>query len=253
MIAIGTMLTVALTAEAFAVPVLAAKVTKPAATESTDTSAETNGNDENKSGATVDESNSESSKDTASSTSSSDSGSTTSKKSSSKKSSSSAASTPKYDAKGNLILMTDSQRKARFWSKTNPKRGSDPNPKGFHNMLNGFAYADFGTFNSYNSDNSLGGIPIYMIGTITDIEKVYEAPMYYGCAIMVTNTDGYQWYVRANIAKLCYANFRALYMGQTGYLFGLYSGYSGVTNRPMMDMTVIYPNGGVPIDMRIYK
>ncbi len=252
MLAIGMLLTVALTAETFAVPTLAAKRSQETLSESTESSEST----ENKSSTTLTQDGNATANDAAtegaSDSSSSKSTKSSSKKSSSK-SSSSASSTPKYDAKGNLILLTDSQRKARFWSKTNPKRGADPNPKGFHNMFNGFAYADFGTFNSYNSDNSLGGIPIYMIGTITDIEKVYEAPMYYGVAIMVTNTDGYQWYVRANIAKLSYANFRALYMGQTGYLFGLYSGYSGVTNRPMMDMTVIYPNGGVPIDMRIYK
>ncbi len=172
---------------------------------------------------------------------------------SSKSSKSASASTPQYDAKGNLILMTDAQRKSKFKSKTNPKMGVDPGAKVYRPLYNGFVYADFGTFNSYNSSNGLGGRPIYLIGTITDIEKVTENPAYYGVVLAVNDADGYQWYMRATISKLQYANFHATFIGKSGYIFGTYAGYSGVTNRPMMDVTVLYPNGSFPVNMSAFK
>ena len=113
--------------------------------------------------------------------------------------------------------------------------------------------ADFNTCNSYNSENGLGGRPIYLLGTITDIEKVYENTMYYGTAICVNDVDGYQWYMRADIAKGKYDLFRNSFLGQSGYIFGIYSGYSGVTDRPMMDISVLWPNGMVPFDIKLYK
>lgn len=172
---------------------------------------------------------------------------------SSKSASSGSASTPQYDAKGNLILMTDAQRKSKFKSKTNPKMGVDPGAKVYRPLYNGFVYADFGTFNSYNSANGLGGRPIYLIGTITDIEKVTENPAYYGVVLAVNDADGFQWYMRATISKLQYANFHATFIGKSGYIFGTYAGYSGVTNRPMMDVTVLYPNGSFPVNMSAFK
>ena len=157
------------------------------------------------------------------------------------------------DDRGNTILMTQSQRRKKFASKTNPKRDTKVLTLTYKPNFNGFTYADFNTCNSYNSENGLGGRPIYLLGTITDIEKVYENTMYYGTAICVNDVDGYQWYMRADIVKAKYDLFRNSFLGKSGYIFGIYSGYSGVTDRPMMDITVLWPNGMVPFDMKLYK
>ena len=177
----------------------------------------------------------------------------TSKSSKSSKSSSSKSSTPQVDEKGNTILMTQSQRRKKFASKTNPKRDEKVVTTVYKPNFNGFTYADFNTCNSYNSENGLGGHPIYLVGTITDIEKVYENTSYYGTAILVNDMDGFQWYMRAEIAKDKYDLFRNSFLGKAGYIYGIYSGYSGVTNRPMMDITVVTPIGGVPVDMKLYQ
>ena len=177
----------------------------------------------------------------------------TSKSSKSSKSSSSKSSTPQVDEKGNTILMTQSQRRKKFASKTNPKRDEKVVTTVYKPNFNGFTYADFNTCNSYNSENGLGGHPIYLVGTITDIEKVYENTSYYGTAILVNDMDGYQWYMRADIAKEKYDLFKNSFLGKSGFIYGIYSGYSGVTDRPMMDITVLQPNGMIPFDMKMYK
>ncbi|MCR5687364.1 MAG: hypothetical protein K6G58_05025 [Lachnospiraceae bacterium] len=177
---------------------------------------------------------------------------TTKKTTSGSSSNSSTKSSSVTDSHGNRALMTESQRRNKFRSKTNPKRGEKPDsvnrPKAF-----GFTYADFGTYNSYSSDNGLGGNPIYLLGTITDIQKAYENDLNYGTAVMVNDCDGYQWYMRVEVSKLKYDLFRKDYLGKSGYIYGRYSGYSGVTNRPMLDITVIQPNGGVMTDMKLYR
>lgn len=149
-------------------------------------------------------------------------------------------------------LMTESQRRSKFRSRTNPKREATPvtvpRPASA-----GFAYADFAKFNSYNSDNHLGGTPIYLLGTIMDVQPVKEVGSMYWLAIMVNDCDGYQWYMRLYCDKTKYELFKNQMKGKAGYIYGLYAGYSGVTNRPMMDMTVVTPVGGVPTDMRLYQ
>ena len=149
-------------------------------------------------------------------------------------------------------LMTESQRRSKFRSRTNPKRGATPvtvqRPASA-----GFMYADFAKFNSYNSDNHLGGTPIYLLGTIMDVQPVREVGSMYWLAIMVNDCDGYQWYMRLYCDKAKYELFKNQFKGKAGYIYGLYAGYSGVTNRPMMDITVVTPVGGVPTDMRLYQ
>ena len=149
-------------------------------------------------------------------------------------------------------LMTESQRRSKFRSRTNPKRGATPVtvPRPANA---GFMYADFAKFNSYNSDNHLGGTPIYLLGTIMDIQPVKEVGSMYWLAIMVNDCDGYQWYMRLYCDKAKYELMKSQLKGKAAYIYGLYAGYSGVTNRPMMDMTVVTPVGGVPIDMRLYQ
>ena len=148
--------------------------------------------------------------------------------------------------------MTESQRRSKFRSRTNPKRGATPvtvpRPASA-----GFMYADFAKFNSYNSDNHLGGTPIYLLGTIMDAQPVKEVGSMYWLAIMVNDCDGYQWYMRLYCDKAKYELFKSQMKGKAAYIYGLYAGYSGVTNRPMMDITVVTPIGGVPVDMKLYQ
>ncbi len=159
----------------------------------------------------------------------------------------------KTDDNGNTILMTQAQRRKKFGSKTNPKRDQKVANLPQRPALNGFAYADFNLCNSYNSENGLGGKPVYLVGTITGIEKVYENAAYYGTAILVNDCDGYQWYMRSDIAKDKYELFRNTFLGKGGFIYGIYSGYSGVVNRPMMDILVLQPDATVPYDIKLFK
>lgn len=252
MLVLSALLAFVLFAETFSAPVYAVARAKTA-TKSEDTGSDTGSNSGSGSGSESDLTAYTEGADGETAAASDSSKTTTSKSSKSSGSKSSASSTPKVDSHGNTILMTDSQRRSRFRSKTNPKRGADPGNTKYRPPYNGFTYADFGTCNSYNSENHLGGRYIYMLGTIMDIEKVYENPTYYGVAILVNDCDGYQWYMRAEVEKMQYANFRALFIGKSGYLFGKYSGYSGVTDRPMMDLTVIYPTGSYAVNMNMFK
>lgn len=148
-------------------------------------------------------------------------------------------------------LMTEKQRRNRFISQTNPARGVKPVT--IPRPINaGFYYADFATYNSYNSENNLGGTPIYLLGTIMDIQPVKQAGSQYGLAVMVNDCDGYQWYMRCNCDQSKLALLKAELMGKAGNIFGTYAGYSGVTNRPMMDMTMVFEIPGNAVNMALY-
>lgn len=149
-------------------------------------------------------------------------------------------------------LMTEKQRRARFSSKTNPKRGTvvATTPRA---LSAGFTYADFGKYNSYNSENHLGGTPLYLLGTIMDIQPVKQTGSQYGLAVMVNDCDGYQWYMRCNCDQSKLPLLKAELMGKAGYIYGTYAGYSGVTNRPMLDMTMVLENGGNAVNMALYR
>ena len=159
---------------------------------------------------------------------------------SSKKTTTSSGSSKKTtasssDSDGYKVLLTDKQRASKFKSKTNPKMGATPitlpRPASA-----GFPYADFAKYNDYNSDNHLGGTPIYLLGTVMDVQPVKEGDSDYKVAVMVNDCDGYQWYVRVNCSKAKYDLMKNEILGKAGYIYGTYAGYSGVTNRPMMDM-----------------
>lgn len=171
---------------------------------------------------------------------------------SSKVVSSSASSSSSSSSSSGKSLMSQSQRKKKFYSKTNPKRGEKPvtTPKP---ASAGFMYGDFATFNSYASENGLGYTPIYIAGTIKAIEKVENKGAQYGAVMMVDDIDGYQWYLRLNVSKDKYDLMRGRFLGKTANVYGLYTGYSGVTGRPMMDPTVIIEAGGTPVDLTIYQ
>ena len=153
---------------------------------------------------------------------------------------------------GTKELMSDKQRRNSFLSKTNPKRGQKPVtiPRV---ASAGFSYADFATFNSYNSENGLGGAPIYLLGTIMDIRAVKQSGSKYALAVMVNDCDGYQWYMRCNCDKSNYELLKAELQGKSANIYGTYAGYSGVTNRPMMDMMRVFETRGVYVDLELYK
>ncbi|MCR5830749.1 MAG: hypothetical protein K6G67_01230 [Lachnospiraceae bacterium] len=169
----------------------------------------------------------------------------TSQKDSSKK-------TTVKNSSGVKELMTQKQRRNKFLSKSNPKRGAKPKTSS-RPESDGYEYADFAKYNSYNSDNGLGGTPIYLAGRIKDIQPVKENGSMYSLAVMVDDTDGYQWYMRCNCSKKNFDSLKVDLLGKDASIFGTYAGYSGVTNRPMMDILRVVDNEGNDIDMSIYK
>ncbi len=135
---------------------------------------------------------------------------------------------------GKTELMTQKERRAKFASKSNPARGKKPKLSGRAEM-DGYVYADFGKFNSYSYENDLGGTPIYLIGTVKDMAPFRESGNAYQLGMMVDDPDGYQWCVRIEVNKSDYKDFRSDFKGSRCRMIGIYSGYSGVMNRPMMD------------------
>ncbi len=149
-------------------------------------------------------------------------------------------------------LMTERQRHNKFLSKTNPKRGKSvitpARPKSA-----GFSYADFGSYNDYNSNNGRGGDFIYLLGTIMTMEPVKQNGDVYSVAMMVNDCDGYQWYMRFNCSKTNYAALKAELTGKQAYIYGRFGGYSGVTDRPMMDTWTVLEVGGKALDLRLFR
>ena len=205
-----------------------------------------------------DDSSADDSKSKSKTDSDSDSGSkntTTSKSNTSNKSKTTASSSDKSSSNSSSSgkdLMTQNQRKKRFWSKTNPKRGQKPTTTPKPDSA-GFSYADFATYNSYNSDNHLGGTPIYLLGTIMDMQPVKEDGSLYTVAVMVNDSDGYQWYMRVKCDKSKYDLMKSQLSGKAANIYGKYAGYSGVTNRPMMDIGAVFIIGGEGINMSVYQ
>lgn len=149
-------------------------------------------------------------------------------------------------------LMSQAQRRSKYGSKTNPKKGEKPatTPKP---AVNGYLYADFATFNSYDSENHLGGTPIYIIGTVTDVAAFIQNTNQYRVGVMLTDSDGYQWYLRMWVSKSKFEDFKTAIKGQTGCFYGGYAGYSGVLTRPMMDITVFQNAAtGASVDLSPY-
>ena len=140
--------------------------------------------------------------------------------------------------------MTESQRRKRFRSKTNPKRGTKPATP-IRPASGGFSYANFGTYNSYSTENHIGRVPIYLLGTIMDVQAVRQSGNSYNVDVMVNDCDGYQWQMRCTCDKSKYEVMKAQLLGKNAYIYGTYAGYSGVSNRPMMDMTVVNEAGGI--------
>lgn len=149
-------------------------------------------------------------------------------------------------------LMTESQRRKSFSSKINPKRGTTPVTLVRPDSA-GYKYASFGTYNSYASDNKLGNTPIYLLGTIMSINKVGQSNSHYKLAIMVNDCDGYQWYMRATCLKDNFELLKSEINGKAAYIYGIYAGYSGVTNRPMMDMKNVFVVGGNAVSIALYQ
>lgn len=149
-------------------------------------------------------------------------------------------------------LLSEKQRRTKYASKTNPAKGQKPTQQA-RPAYNEYLYADFGTYNSYASENKLGGTPIYLLGTIMDIVPFKDLGSTYELALMVNDCDGYQWYMRTDIAKSNLDLFKGNYLGKAAYIYGNYAGYSGVVNRPMMDAKIIIDISGVATDLSTYQ
>lgn len=149
------------------------------------------------------------------------------------------AATPKTGA-----YYSGAQLKKKYGSKTNPDKGAK-SATAPRLPMNGFTYADFAKYNSLASENGLGGTPIYLIGTIMDIEILANNNNVYDTALFVNDCDGYQWCMRADIASANYDLFKNTFNGKSGLIFGLYSGYTVEMKRPMMKVTLISDQSGL--------
>ena len=148
--------------------------------------------------------------------------------------------------------MTEKQRRSKFLSKSNPARGKKPKTTSRPDN-DGYGYADFARFNSYNSDNGLGGTKIYLQGDVKDMQPVKQNGTVYTVAVMVDDIDGYQWYLRAKCDKSKYDSLKSAIKSNGVTIYGTYAGYSGVTNRPMMDIERLYKEDGNEVDMAEFK
>ena len=149
-------------------------------------------------------------------------------------------------------LMTEKQRRNKFRSKTNPGRGKKVNTPA-RAASAGFSYADFSTYNDYNSNNGRGGDFIYLLGTIMTMEPVKQTDDEYSVAVMVNDCDGYQWYMRCPCSTANYNLMKAELTGKQAYIYGTFAGYSGVADRPMMDIITVLEVGGKSLDMRRFR
>lgn len=166
---------------------------------------------------------------------SSSSNSTTTKATTTKTTTSTPASS---DSSKGKDLLTESQRRQKYASKTNPKKGTKVTIPARPDF-NGYIYADYGKFNTYASENKLGYTPVYLICSVKDIVAFTDYGNSYRVAMLVNDCEGYQWYIRANVAKDKFDLFKTTYAGKDVYICGTYAGYSGVLNRPMIDVASI--------------
>lgn len=139
-----------------------------------------------------------------------------------------------------------SKLKTNFGSKTNPAKGTKPasNPKP---AVNGFIYGDFGTFNSFASENKLGGTPIYLLGTIKSVEKFAITGDIYYAAFLIDDFEGYQWVGAMDVPKNTFDKFKTIYTGMTAYIYGAYDGYSIDLNRPIINIGLITDATGMAV------
>lgn len=154
-------------------------------------------------------------------------------------------------------LLTEKQRRSKYASKTNPAMKSKvTTPE--RPISNGFKYADFGTYNSYNSDNKLGGTPVYLLGTVMDVVPFMEitdssaGTCMYRVGILMNDCDGYQWYIRGYVDKNKYELLKNAMVGKAGYVYGTYAGYSGILKRPMIDIATFNCQDGSIVNMAVY-
>ena len=70
---------------------------------------------------------------------------------------------------------------------------------------------------------------------------------------MVNDCDGYQWYMRATCLKDNFELLKSEINGKAAYIYGTYAGYSGVTNRPMMDVKNVFVVGGNAVSIALYQ
>ncbi len=173
---------------------------------------------------------------------------TTSSGSGSKSSASSGGSS----SSGGKELMTEKQRRNKFRSRTNPKRGTNVVTP-VRPASAGFSYADFGSYNDYNSNNGKGGSFIYLLGTIMTMEPEKQNGDDYTVAVMVNDCDGYQWYIRCHCNKDLYPLMKAELTGKSAYIYGTFAGYSGIIDRPMLDVISVIEVGGKALDMRRFR
>lgn len=111
-----------------------------------------------------------------------------------------------------------------------------------------FEIADFDKFNSYASDNGLGGTLVCMAGTITDTYEVEDGDNFEWVGLLVEDENGDEWTV-----LLTYYNendepefVQDSIDNETMLVFyGQYAGYSDVVNRPSIYLNHLYDDAEI--------
>lgn len=106
-------------------------------------------------------------------------------------------------------------------------------PVGF---TDGYEKAEFQKFNSYASENGLGGTKIYLYGRMDGIEVIGDGKE---STVVGTLTDeeGHKWIVHLNLAMMVSDAEYDRIIGKSIVLCGVYEGYSSVRQMPALTMT----------------
>lgn len=101
-----------------------------------------------------------------------------------------------------------------------------------YDFTNGFELAEFSKFNSFASDNGLGGTPIYFVATLDTVE-IFETGTQSDVIVgYLTDVDGHKWLAILDSTILSSKSDYDRMVGKQLIVCGLYDGYSAKTNTP---------------------
>lgn len=117
----------------------------------------------------------------------------------------------------------------------------------------GFEKAEFDKFNSYASENGLGGSLIYIEGTITNIEIVAASGTQgQGIVGTITDTDGNQWLIHMHAVPIVSESAFDSTLNKEVVITCEYDGFSAVRQMPCvtLDELMIKDTGTIIFGMR---
>ncbi|MBP3701590.1 MAG: hypothetical protein J6I64_06855, partial [Lachnospiraceae bacterium] len=107
-------------------------------------------------------------------------------------------------------------------------------------FLDGYEAANYDKFNSFASENGLGGTLIYFTGSMGEIEIIpteESGDVYYS---VVTIPDGRQWLCALNLALFTDKDYYSDLVGCSAVFCGIYEGYSGTENKPVLYLSKLF-------------